>query len=227
MDQRSLIAELSANLAARERMDLPLALGGPAQLEALLAFLQGRPPDQGLLAVAARVEDCRRCPLAAGRGRVAPGRGPETASLMIVGQAPGAREDEPGLPSVGPAGQLLDRMLLAVGLKRGEVYLTNLVKCRPPGDRDPRPEEVAACRDHLAAQARAVGPRAILALGGPVAQSLRDSDAPLSALRGQWGEFLGLPLLPTFHPADLLREPMRKAEAYQDLKALARALAGS
>lgn len=227
MDTRPLIAELAANLAARERLDLPLVAGGAAQVEALLGLLAGRAPGEGLTAIAAKVEDCRACGLAAGRGRVVPGQGPENAACMLIGEAPGAQEDKQGLPFVGPAGQLLDRMLAAVGLKRAEVFVTNLVKCRPPANRDPQPEEVAACRGFLEAQVRTVRPRVILTLGRPAAQSLLSSDAPISALRGSWKEYLGLPLLPTFHPAYLLRNPLAKAEAYADLKALARALAGS
>jgi DNA polymerase len=115
-------------------------------------------------------------------------------------------------------------MLAAVGLGRGQVYLANLVKCRPPADRDPEPAEAAACRPFLEAQARAVAPRLICALGRPAAQALLETDAPISALRGSWHRWQGLPVLPTFHPAFLLRSPERKAQAYQDLKTLAQAL---
>jgi DNA polymerase len=219
------IAELAANLAARRRLGLDLVEGGPAQMEALLSLVMGQPLAQGLSAIARGVEGCTRCHLSAGRHKIVFGQGPEPARLMLIGEAPGAQEDKQGLPFVGPAGQLLERMLSAVGLTRAEVYITNIVKCRPPENRDPRPEEVAACRPFLEAQVRALTPHVICALGRPAAQALLETDAPISALRGRWASFQGIPLLPTFHPAFLLRDPARKAEAYKDLKALAHALA--
>lgn len=215
------IGELAANLAARRRLGLDLVEGAPAQVEALLSLVMGQPLAQGLSAIARGVEGCTRCTLAAGRQKIVFGQGPEPARLMFVGEAPGAQEDRQGLPFVGPAGQLLERMLAAVGFARAEVYITNIVKCRPPENRDPRPEEVAACRPFLEAQVRALAPRAICALGRPAAQALLGTDAPISALRGRWASYQGIPLLPTFHPAFLLRDPARKAEAYRDLKTLA------
>jgi DNA polymerase len=143
---------------------------------------------------------------------------------MIIGEAPGAREDERGEPFVGPAGALLDRMLASVGLKRREAYITNIVKCRPPANRDPAPEESGACRGFLDAQIRAIEPRVILTLGRPAAQRLLETDAPIGALRGRWRRLGRAAVLPTFHPAYLLRQPARKAQAYQDMKALAKAL---
>jgi DNA polymerase len=144
--------------------------------------------------------------------------------VLVIGEGPGEQEDRQGRPFVGPAGKLLDRMLAAVGLEPAEVYITNIVKCRPPGNRDPRPEEAAACRPFLEEQVRILGPELVLALGRPAAQSLLNSKAPISALRGSWHQFRGVPLMPTFHPAYLLRSPEKKGQAYQDLKALARAL---
>lgn len=226
------LGALRDNLACRGRLGLGLIEGGPAQLERLLAL--GAPPpappatldlqEPSLEGLALALADCRRCPLHQGRRQVVFGDGPAGAGLMLIGEAPGAQEDKEGLPFVGPAGQLLERMLAAVGLKRAEVYITNLVKCRPPGNRDPQPLEAAACRPFLEAQVRAVAPRVICALGRPASQALLDSDAPISALRGRWHDFQGIPLLPTFHPAFLLRDPARKSEAYRDLKDLARAL---
>lgn len=222
------------NLRCRRRLGLSLVRGGTAQLKSLLALATGQPApapaahldlDQpSLEALDLALADCQRCPLSASRRRVVFGAGPAKASLMIIGEAPGAQEDQQGLPFVGPAGQLLDRMLAAVGLKRQEVYITNIVKCRPPSNRDPQPAEAAACRPFLEAQVRAVAPRAICTLGRPASQALLASDAPISALRGRWHDFQGIPLLPTFHPAFLLRDPARKFEAYRDLKALARSL---
>ncbi len=218
----ALAANLADNLAARRRLGLPLVEGRRSQLDDLLSLVLGQPLASGLAAITRGIEGCSRCSLAAGRHHIVLGQGPEPASVMIIGEAPGAQEDKQGLPFVGPAGQLLDRMLAAVGLARDQVYITNIVKCRPPENRDPRPEEVAACRPYLEAQIRALNPRVICALGRPAAQALLATDAPISALRGRWASFEGIPLMPTFHPAFLLREPVRKAEAYQDLKALAR-----
>jgi DNA polymerase len=214
------IAELTANLEARRRLGLGLVEGGPDQLKVLLSLIMGQPLAQGLEAIARSIEGCTRCALAAGRRKIVLGQGPEPACLMFIGEAPGAQEDRQGQPFVGPAGQLLERMLAAVGLRREEVYITNIVKCRPPENRNPRSKEVATCLTFLEAQVRAVAPRAICALGSSAVQTLLATDAPISALRGRWASFRGIPLLPTFHPAFLLRDPARKAEAYKDLKAL-------
>jgi len=231
---RQALTGLLDNLSCRRRLGLSLVQGGPDQLEGLLALAAGAPapllpaaPDPGqpgLETLRLAVGECKRCTLHTSRRRVVFGAGPGSAPLMIIGEAPGAQEDQQGLPFVGPAGQLLDRMLASVGLQRGQVYITNLVKCRPPNNRDPQPPEVAACRPFLEAQVGEIGPRAICTLGRPASQALLASDAPISALRGRWHEFEGIPLLPTFHPAFLLREPARKGEAYHDLKELARAL---
>ena len=222
-DQEAL-AQLAQNLRARGRLGLGLVRGSSQDLEYLLERWQGRPPVQGLAAVERSLGDCRRCPLHQKRRHLVFGVGPEDARLMFIGEAPGAQEDARGEPFVGPAGKLLDRMLAAVGLERSQVYITNIIKCRPPGNRDPQPQEVQACRPFLEAQVRAISPRIICALGRPAAQSLLETTAPISALRGRWHRFLDIPLLPTFHPAFLLRQPQRKGEAYQDLKALVRAL---
>ncbi len=181
------------------------------------------PPEElgdSLAAVRAAMGECKRCPLHERRHVLVFGAGPAGARLMLIGEGPGGEEDRRGEPFVGPAGQLLDRMLQAVGIAREEVYITNLVKCRPPGNREPQPGEVAACRPFLEAQVRLVAPRVIVTLGRPAAQALLASSAPIGALRGNWGEYRGIPLLPTFHPAYLLRSPERKREAYRDLKAL-------
>ncbi|CAO0823996.1 uracil-DNA glycosylase [Desulfarculales bacterium] len=223
------------NLSCRRRLGLSLVQGGPAQLNSLLALAAGQPAlppaappldleQPSLAAIILALADCRRCTLAAGRRQVVFGDGPAGAALMLIGEAPDAQEDQQGLPFVGSTGQLLERMLAAVGLKRQEIYITNIVKCRPPSNRDPQPAEIAACHPFLEAQVRAVSPRAICALGRPASQTLLASDAPINDLHGRWHEFLGIPLLPTFHPAFLLRDPARKNKAYRDLKELARAL---
>ncbi len=230
------LGQLAENLRCRRRLGLALTRGSADDLARLLALagaapspvasVAAPPPDLPLEleSMALAVGQCKRCPLAHGRNKAVFGQGPDDARLMFIGEAPGAQEDQQGLPFVGPAGRLLDNMLAAVGLRREAVYVTNIVKCRPPNNRDPRPEEVAACRPWLEAQARAVGPKVICTLGRPAALAVLGSDAPISALRGNWHEALGARVLPTFHPAYLLRSPQRKGQAYQDMKALALAL---
>ncbi len=226
MHDPGVINELRNHLAWRRRLGLNLVAGDRQDLARLLQALGGPADDipRDLESIALHMGQCTRCSLSAERRNIVFGQGPATARLMIIGEGPGQQEDRRGLPFVGPAGKLLERMLAAVGLKRGEVYITNIVKCRPPGNRDPRPEEVDACRPFLEAQVKAIAPAVILTLGRPAAQALLDTKAPISALRGRWQEFLGRPLLPTFHPAYLLRSPAKKREAYADLKEMVRRL---
>jgi len=168
---------------------------------------------------------CTRCRLAEQRRTVVFGEGDPHAALMFVGEGPGAEEDRSGRPFVGQAGQLLDAMIVALGLERRQVYIANVVKCRPPGNRDPQDDEVAACAPFLDRQIALIRPRVIVALGKPAARRLTGSTAPISALRGRWASYLGIPVLPTFHPAYLLRTPLAKREVWQDLKAVRRRLA--
>ncbi len=174
----------------------------------------------------AEIRACRRCELAGQRTQVVIGRGSRRAEWLVVGEAPGAEEDRQGRPFVGPAGQLLDRMLAAIGLDEAHVYIANTVKCRPPGNRDPRPQEVAACHDYLLNQISLLRPRLLLVVGRVAAQTLLGTDAPLSRLRGRPHRHAetGLPLVVTYHPAYLLRSPREKARAWQDL-CLARRIA--
>jgi uracil-DNA glycosylase len=162
--------------------------------------------------------ECTRCKLSGTRTHIVFGVGSPTAPLMFVGEAPGAEEDRRGEPFVGPAGQLLDRMIAAMGWSRDTVYIANVLKCRPPGNRDPETDEVAECLPFLHRQIEAVAPRVIVALGRPAAQALLETSAPISALRGRFREFRGIPVMPTFHPAFLLRSPDRKRDAWNDLK---------
>lgn len=167
----------------------------------------------------ARVAACGACAeLAQRRTQTVFGVGDSRADWLFIGEAPGAEEDRRGEPFVGRAGQLLDNMLAALGLRRGEnVYIANILKCRPPGNRDPSPAETAACRPFLDRQIDLVGPRVIVALGRIAAQSLLDTDAPLGALRGRVHDFRGMPLVVTYHPAYLLRTPADKGRAWADL----------
>jgi DNA polymerase len=171
------------------------------------------------------VAGCTRCGLCETRTQTVFGVGDRHARWMIVGEAPGAEEDRRGEPFVGRAGQLLTSMLRAVGLAREAVFIANVLKCRPPGNRDPKPDEVAACLPYLARQVAQVEPALILAVGRIAAQNLLASDAPLARLRGRVHAFgtAGTPLVVTYHPAYLLRSPGEKRKAWDDLK-LARSL---
>ncbi len=161
---------------------------------------------------------CQLCHLCRARNRVVFGEGSLDARLVFVGEGPGREEDLQGKPFVGAAGALLNRMIEAMGLRRSSVYITNVVKCRPPGNRVPQPEEVAACLPYLETQLRTIRPRVICALGKTATSALLQSDAPMQALRGRAFEWDGIPLVVTFHPAYLLRNPAAKKEAWEDLQ---------
>lgn len=166
-------------------------------------------------------QSCKKCgELARTRRTVVFGSGNRQASLVFVGEAPGGEEDRQGLPFVGPAGQLLTKMIEAMGLKRDEVYIANVLKCRPPGNRTPRPEEIENCEPYLAAQLALIRPRLICALGTFAAQTLLKTSVPISALRGRVHRYRDIPVLCTFHPAYLLRNPSGKKRSWEDLKRL-------
>jgi len=174
--------------------------------------------------IRADLGDCRRCPLCEKRKKIVFGVGNPNARIVFVGEGPGREEDEKGEPFVGEAGRLLDRILFAMGLERKDVYICNVVKCRPPGNRDPLPEEIAACEPFLKRQLAAIRPRIIVALGRFAAQTLLRDETPISRLRGKWKEYEGIPLMPTFHPAYLLRNPAEKREVWEDVKEVMRHL---
>jgi DNA polymerase len=178
-----------------------------------------RPRERATLEdVRADLGDCRRCKLAGSRTNIVFGAGDPHAALMFVGEAPGADEDRSGEPFVGEAGQLLDRMIEAMGWSRDTVYIANVLKCRPPGNRDPQPDEVAACEPFLARQIEVIAPRIIVTLGRAATGLLLHSTAPISALRGRFQKYRGISVMPTFHPAFLLRNPERKRETWDDLR---------
>jgi uracil-DNA glycosylase len=162
--------------------------------------------------------ECTRCKLHTTRKSIVFGVGDPDAPLMFVGEAPGEQEDKRGEPFVGPAGELLDKMIEAMGWTRGSVYINNILMCRPPGNRNPQPDEVESCKPFLEARIRAIAPRIIVALGRPAANTLLGIDAPISTLRGKFHDRNGVKVMPTFHPAYLLREPAKKREAWDDLK---------
>jgi DNA polymerase len=171
-----------------------------------------------LAEVRAELGDCKRCKLHSTRTKLVFGTGAEDAPLMFVGEAPGADEDRLGEPFVGRAGELLDKMIEAMGWTRHTVYIANILKSRPPGNRNPEPDEVAACFPFLERQIEAIAPRIIVSLGRPASNGLLGNDMPISALRGRFHDRRGVRVMPTFHPAFLLRTPERKRDAWNDLK---------
>lgn len=179
-------------------------------------------------ALEARVASCRLCALAESRTQTVFGTGDRAASCFVIGEAPGAEEDRRGEPFVGRAGQLLNAMLAAIGLAREQVYIGNILKCRPPRNRDPRPDEVRCCEAHWLRQLELVRPRAILAVGRIAAQNLLDTGVAIGRLRGSVHEYGGArtPLVVTYHPAYLLRSPLEKRKAWEDLNMLRGILAG-
>ena len=165
------------------------------------------------------IGDCTRCKLhGLGRRQIVFGVGNPVADLMFVGEAPGADEDVQGIPFVGRAGQLLTKIIEAIDLKRDDVYIANVIKCRPPDNRNPEPDEVETCEPFLFQQIDAVKPRVIVALGTFAARALLKTQDPISRLRGRIYEFRGAKLIPTFHPAFLLRSPDRKRDVWEDMK---------
>lgn len=175
--------------------------------------------------LAASLQDCTCCPLCKERQQVVFGVGNPQADLVLIGEAPGREEDEKGIPFVGEAGQLLDRILFAMKLTRKDVYICNVIKCRPPRNRDPQEDEIAACEQYLKLQLAAIRPRLIITLGRFASQTLLQTKDPISQLRGRWHEYDGIPVMPTFHPAFLLRKPAGKREVWEDMKQVMHRLA--
>jgi uracil-DNA glycosylase family 4 len=169
-------------------------------------------------ALAKLIEDCTRCPLYETARNAVPGSGDPTAELMCVGEAPGANEDETGQPFVGQAGGLLTKILAAIDLTRDQVFITNVLKHRPPGNRNPAPNEVEACSPYLVRQIQMIKPKVILALGTFAAQTLLDTKTPIGKLRGAVHRYYGIPLIVTYHPAALLRNPAWKRPTWEDVK---------
>ena len=183
------------------------------------AILVSRNAAEALAAVRADIGDCTRCKLhTQGRRQIVFGVGNPEADLMFVGEAPGADEDIQGIPFVGRAGQLLTKIIEAIDLKREDVYIANVIKCRPPGNRNPEPDEVETCEPFLFQQIDIIKPKVIVALGKFGAQTLLRTLDPISRLRGRVYEFRGAKLVPTFHPAYLLRNPASKREVWEDMK---------
>jgi DNA polymerase len=172
------------------------------------------------------LEGCPRCKLSTTRTRIVFGQGNPKAELMFVGEAPGREEDEQGLAFVGRAGQLLTKIIEAMGKKREDVWICNVLKCRPPNNRNPEADEVASCMPFLEEQIRLVSPRVIVTLGTFAAQAVLGTDEPIGRLRGRWQSTRGVRVMPTFHPAFLLRSPERKKDVWEDMKKVRDHLAG-
>ena len=187
----------------------------PQSLEERVAALE---------AIRTEIGDCTRCPLHTGRHKIVFGDGNPAARILFVGEGPGADEDEQGIPFVGKAGQLLNNMINAMGLKREEVYIANVVKCRPPGNRAPEPDEANTCTPFLFRQIITVRPEIIVALGATAATYLLGHKQPLAGLRGRMHSWRGTKLVVTYHPAYLLRDPRQKKEAWADLQIAMREL---
>jgi DNA polymerase len=176
--------------------------------------------------IAAGISSCKACKLCQGRKNVVPGEGAARPLVMVIGEGPGADEDSSGRPFVGRAGQLLDKMLAAIGLSRDRnCYIANVVKCRPPGNRTPRPEETAACLPFLRRQITLLNPRMILTVGNTAFRALIPDEAPMAAIHGKFFDYASISLLPTYHPSALLRDETKKRPAWEDLKTLRARLA--
>lgn len=206
----------------------PVAAPAPAAAQAAAAeapALAGS-PEERLAGIKSWIGDCRRCQLHATRRTIVYGQGNPAARLMFVGEGPGADEDEQGLAFVGRAGQLLTD-IIEKGLKvpRPEVFIANVIKCRPPQNRNPEPEEILACQPFLESQIEAIRPRVLIGLGKFAAQWLLKTAEPISRLRGRFGDYRGIPVMPTWHPAYLLRNPAAKREVWEDMKSVLKLLA--
>ena len=217
------VLEVERPVTARKPDFLEPPIANPVSFDQLAPLPENRVPAAekaaALLAVQNEIGDCTRCPLAyAGRRKIVFGDGNPNARLMFVGEGPGADEDAQGLPFVGKAGQLLNNMIAAMGLKREDVYIANIVKCRPPNNRVPEPAEANTCTQFLVQQMDIVRPEVVVALGATAALYLLGVKRSLSSLRGHWHSCRGAKLAVTYHPAFLLRDPRQKGEAWKDLQ---------
>lgn len=220
--------ELRRHLAWQEADGTRTLLKDPAVAKPASAPVVARASEQPAPTVTGAVKtldeirtelgDCQRCKLCKGRKQIVFGVGNPRAELVFVGEGPGEEEDKQGIPFVGAAGQLLTKMIEAMKFKRDDVYICNVVKCRPPGNRNPEGDEIEACEPFLKAQLGAIRPKVIVALGKFAAQTLLRVDTPITRLRGQWRSYEGVALMPTYHPAYLLRQPDEKKKAWLDLQ---------
>jgi uracil-DNA glycosylase len=208
-----------AAMRAKLQAQAPAAAAPLPVIKSASLFEAGeRVEGDSLERIRADIGDCKRCRLCEQRNKIVFGSGSARAQLVFVGEGPGRDEDIQGLPFVGRAGKLLTQMIEAMGLKREEVYICNVVKCRPPENRAPEPDEMETCSPFLYRQLAVIQPKAIVCLGAIAFQALYGAKQSVSRLRGQWLEFRGIPMLATYHPAYLLRNPNAKGEVWEDLK---------
>ncbi len=223
------LADLAAHgrfLATLDSVGVPWPPPG-SEGESAQSVATARPEDPAAALAAVREDmgDCQRCRLASGRRTIVFGQGNPHAELMFIGEAPGAEEDEQGLAFVGRAGRLLtDIIEKGLKMRRADVWIGNILKCRPPQNRNPEPDEVLACQPFLEAQIRAIRPRVLVGLGKFGAQWLLKTAEPITRLRGRVGEYEGIPVMPTYHPAYLLRNPAGKKDVWEDMKVVLRLL---
>jgi DNA polymerase len=211
--------EVLADLRERARYLASLtSLGIPRQASAAQAVAGSPRLAEDLGAIRESLGDCRRCKLAKGRKNIVFGQGNPKAKLMFVGEAPGGDEDEQGLAFVGKAGQLLTRIIEAIGLTREDVFIANVIKCRPPQNRNPEPDEIESCQPFLERQIEAIRPEVIVGLGKFGAHWLLKTAEPITRLRGRLGSYRDIKVMPTYHPAYLLRNPAAKKELWEDMK---------
>jgi DNA polymerase len=221
ISRETLAAIRSQGSGVRSQGSAPYSSPRPASAAATAPKSSVRVTGKTLDEIAGQIRTCSACPLSGSRKNTVPGEGNANhPDILFVGEGPGADEDEQGLPFVGAAGQLLDKMIVAMGYKREEIFIANIVKCRPPGNRVPFPEEMNACVPYLKAQIALIRPKIIVALGKTAVQGLLQEDVAITKFRGTWCTYEGIDLMPTYHPAFLLRSPGRKGEAWVDLKAV-------
>ncbi|MFP3868411.1 MAG: uracil-DNA glycosylase [Desulfobacteraceae bacterium] len=219
-----LTAQLRGWLAFQQRLGLAVLTGatmtGEARPEDFDVGISSSEPKSDLTLEEIREElgDCRRCKLSRTRSHIVFGAGHPHARLVLIGEGPGEEEDRQGVPFVGAAGQLLDRLLGKLGLRRQEVYITNIVKCRPPGNRNPEADEINSCLPFLEKQLQSIQPRIICTLGRVATQVLLETAVPLSQLRGQWQKWQDIDVMPTFHPSYLLRFPAERKKTWEDMQ---------
>jgi uracil-DNA glycosylase len=211
---------------AKPRVDVPVAaktVAAPTPVIPVIApapslFGSAKVQNDTFLQIVADIGDCTRCKLHKGRNKIVFGDGNPKAELVFIGEGPGADEDMQGLPFVGRAGKLLTQMIEAMGLQRKDVYICNVVKCRPPQNRAPEPDEVETCSPYLVRQIDVINPKVLVCLGAVAAKTLLETTRGITQFRGQWLEWRGRKLMPTYHPAYLLRNPAAKSEVWKDLQ---------
>lgn len=219
------VRRAAAEPAARASARSEAAPAAPTIAQPTVAQPAESPALARLVVLENEARSCTRCGLHTGRRQSVFARGSGASGIAFVGEGPGEEEDRQGLPFVGPAGQLLDRMIAAMQLSRDDVYVCNIVKCRPPKNRKPEPDEMAQCMPFLAEQLDIIKPKVIVALGATAVQGLLGTSEGITRMRGQWKSFRGqIPVMPTFHPAYLLRQPQAKREVWRDLQEVLREL---